>query len=822
MRFEFSAANTESDVEQFFVLPLLARGEYLAIPDTAIKTKHSLATYVIDKGRTRKRYVPDYVIYSDGVPIVVIEVKNPEDTLDDAHSEAQLYALELNKRFRSGANPVEWVISTNGRDLYLGKWDQQNPLIKTSIDKLHLGSKQLETVRTYIGWDSIQASAADAIAELLPNKWSMPSEFLGENRVTLAKAGHNSLFEELDPLLRRYFNPRDKQYEEEIIKHAYVTTEEVTKYERSFEDFIRTRVIPSSDEKGELITTTKRSSPNFDGRLEKLSGRNQPFMQLVIGGVGSGKTSFIKRYFNYIMNPSLRDSTVYCRINFNNASDELGDVQAWVCNAFIECIKENFSHIIDTSTEEGLISVFSKEIRDRSGAYSLLKKSSMSKYNERLANDLLDWISDPILFAKSLARAISGDRSLALIIVFDNVDRRDREAQLKIFQTGNWFMNLTRSICIMTLRDETFEVYKDEKPLDAFLKTSNFYIRPPRFIDMVSKRLDLVISHIAKLGEKTLQYDIEGLGTVRYPATALGSYLTAVYVDLFRKKRKITLVLEGLSGKNARRSLEMFGAVLTSAHFDTRDFTNAALTQGAHHIQEAVLLRALMRTNYLYFKPGHGFVRNIYDFPLDNERPSHFLKFEILKFLVENRKKMGDTRYEGYFTCDYICKSMESRGFLYDDVRRTINSLILDELIVSEDLTSRPVQPQTSVRVRSSGYIHMKILAQRLEYVASCALITPVADEKVAGKIGPLWQINDPHNDARGRSKRDSAFHFLEYLRDCVEEHQGGGVGLAQPDRIGALMVYYASEALKFSGDPSSVPIKNDVQEKEYDRLFAD
>lgn len=145
-------------------------------------------------------------------------------------------------------------------------------------------------------------------------------------------------------------------------------------------------------------------------------------------------------------------------------------------------------------------------------------------------------------------------------------------------------MNLTKSICIMTLRDETFEVYKDKKPLDAFLKTGNFYIRPPRFIDMVAKRLDLGIKHLEKFEGKTHRYEIEGLGTVTYPATAPGSYLTSVYADLFRKKRKITLVLEGLSGKNARKSLEMFSALLTSVHFDTRNFTSSALTDGEHHI----------------------------------------------------------------------------------------------------------------------------------------------------------------------------------------------------------------------------------------------
>ncbi|MBO6717772.1 MAG: type I restriction enzyme HsdR N-terminal domain-containing protein [Rhizobiaceae bacterium] len=822
MRTEFSAANTESDVEQFFLTPLMTEGHFLGIPETSIRTKESLAVYEIDKGRTRKRYVPDYVIYSEGIPVLIVEAKSPEESLEDAYAESQLYALELNKNFPSETNPARWVLVSNGRELYCGRWDQAKPVCRFQTSEISVGTKALAVLRDHIGWDNLQLVAAKAIVDLLPSEWTLPSEVLGENRVTLAKAGHNSLFEELEPLLRRYFNPRDKEFEDEIIKNAYVNTEEVTKYERNFEDFLRNRIIPASDSAGREIETTKRGAPNFGRKLEVLSSRRQPFMQLVIGGVGAGKTSFLKRYFNYLISDEIKERIVYFRINFNNASEDLSDIRDWVCNSFVECVRDNFAHVVDTRTEEGLLSVFSGEIRDKAGAYSLLRKSSEQNYLERLGNDMLEWMSKPEVFAKNLARCIAGDRALILVVAFDNVDRREREAQLKIFQTGQWFMNMTKSVCIMTIRDETFEVYKDEKPLDAFLKTGNFYIRPPRFVDMVTKRLNLAISNIENLSAKHFTYEIEGIGRVKYPATSLGSYLTAVYVDLFQKKRRITLVLEGLSGKNARRSLEMFSAVLTSAHFDTREFTSAALTAGAHHIQETTLLRALMRTNYLYFKPGHGFVRNIYDFPLSSERPSHFIKFEILRFLVENRKKMGDTRYEGYFSVEYICKRMNGMGFVQSDTISVLSAMLADELIMSEELTLAPVSFNTAVRVRSSGYIHYRILAQRTEYISSCALVTPLSDAKTAERIGRLWHIVDPKTDARGRSKREAAYHFIEYLKDRVTDHATINVGIVEQERPGALMVRFAEEALNFSSDPTQVVESSATQEMEFDRLFAE
>jgi hypothetical protein len=820
MRTQFSTANSETDVELFLIQPLLTQPHALGIPETALRTKESLAVYEIDKGRTRKRYVPDYIVYCQGLPIFVLEAKRPDESIDDGFAEAQLYALELNKKFGTGVNPARLVACTNGIDIALGFWDDEKPRVLEKTSTLQVGSKNLERAKKIAGWESIQEIAYKCVESIRPSNYYLPSTFLGENRVNLAKAGHNSLYEELDPILRRFFDPKDKEHEDDIIKNAYVTTDEVTKYERSFEDFLRARIIPTYDDKGIEVETSKKKSERFTNKLDSLVNLNNPYMQLIIGGVGSGKTSFLKRYFNYVIDAQLSDKIVYCRINFNQASDDLQDIRSWVCWQFVELVRERFLHIIDFQSETGLRSVFSKEIKDNQGAYNWLKKASEEKYIERIATDILGWMRDPEVFARSLARSLGGDRARTLVIAFDNVDRRDRESQLKIFQTGQWFMNLTRAVCLMTLRDETFEIYKNEKPLDAFLKTGNFYIRPPRFVDMVSKRLDLVINYLSRQSKKTNSYEIDGLGKVTYPATAIGSYLTAVYVDLFRKKRGITLILEGLSGRNARKSLEMFSSVLTSAHFDTRDFTSSIITQGQYHIQESVLLKSLMRTNYLYFTPNHGFVRNIYDFPPNCIDSGHFLKFELLRYLVVNRKQRGDTRYEGYYSIRYLTQIMSNKGFLPEDVPHAVDWLIGDGLAISENLTLQPVDDSTSVRATASAYVHYEILTGRTEYIASCALVTDLSSNELARDIAQKWQISPELFDAKAAAKKQTAFLFINYLEGRAAEHKGKGVGLAPSERIGAHLIRKGREALSFTHSGVADMTRHNEEVKEFDRLF--
>ena len=45
---------------------------------------------------------------------MVIEAKSPTQNVDEAMQEASLYALELNKKYESGINPVKYVVGCNG------------------------------------------------------------------------------------------------------------------------------------------------------------------------------------------------------------------------------------------------------------------------------------------------------------------------------------------------------------------------------------------------------------------------------------------------------------------------------------------------------------------------------------------------------------------------------------------------------------------------------------------------------------------------------------------------------------------------------------
>jgi len=127
---EKSALRNESDVEQFFVARLL---KDLGYKDTNILTKHAIPAYVIGKGQKRQSHIPDYQLRTGKTPVLIIEAKHPEESIDKYTTEAQDYATVVNRGF-IGKNPIQFVLATNGIKTKLAKVDENKPVLELNFD----------------------------------------------------------------------------------------------------------------------------------------------------------------------------------------------------------------------------------------------------------------------------------------------------------------------------------------------------------------------------------------------------------------------------------------------------------------------------------------------------------------------------------------------------------------------------------------------------------------------------------------------------------------------------------------------------------------
>lgn len=763
--------NNESDVEQKYLLPFLCHPSFVGIPKNWVRTKEYMAPTEEDKKAGRKKgYIPDYSIWLRGLPIVIVEAKSPDVAIHVGLDEARSYAFEINKRYPPKVNPITFIVACNGREVALSKWDSEKETLVTLVTECVPGSAVLQTFQKAIGKSGLEALAAELAAHFETRPFSRVARFLGGERKLTELLGVNEFAQDLFPVLLRYFGNEAEEAIDEIIKHAFVSSKELKTYNSILETYLKDRVRLNAMQV-QPIVTDQGAETGITSEIEKFADSPELYgrVQLIIGSVGAGKSIFIRRYADHLMPPELRERIKWVSIDFNQMPPGVEALQTWIADQFVSSFaKENN---IDIYALDELQRIFSVELnRFERGPAKLIRDTQPGEYLRRKSELLTEWSADKTKLMEAVTRHYSGERGFGVVVVFDNVDRRSRDQQLAIFEAAQWLKGVTRSLVLVTLRDSTFEAHRDEPPLDAFVNAVNFYVRPPRFAKVIQKRLELVIKKLAEQVSKRQEYTLTGGARITYPASKLGKYLMSIYLSLFdRRSDNVDFTLEALSSRNVRRALGMFADIIVSPHIPTTHITGTILNPSSWRIPEHHIIRALMRGRYRYFNQRSGYIRNVLAANPKHERPSNFLYADILEFLIRNRRQKIDFTLEGYVLVETLIARMSLLGYDEGDARSAVEQLAQWGLIEPESLVLDKLTDEDAVRVDAAGYVHMKFLCQRLEYLVGISPDLNFALPGVAKEIADIWGGQSDRIDITLASKTKIAAKIADYFEEEYE-----------------------------------------------------
>ncbi len=737
---------SESDVEQKIIFPLLT--DALGYTPFEIKTKDYLAPTDMDKGAGKKvGYYPDYVIYLGGIPVLIIEAKKPLIDCDIGYREARLYAAEINKRYPKSVNPASQILSCNGTEVIFGPWDSESSAERHQVCDLNEGSAALESLKVTQGKKALFPLCEKLRNLLTPSKRFKPLYMIGGPARQNEKIPTNSFAAELAPLLRKYFDPDETAHSSEVIERGYCSTQEITKYNATLESLLKDR-IPDHESFSAVKTTRSKADLVDDAIQSAIDTRGDvpdPFIMLV-GSVGAGKSMFIERYLRHLIDPEIKRNSLWVIVNFNEAPSNLSDVESWMCTQFIYAYSLNNT---DTLSFDNLNRYFSPDIASRkAGVYKLLYENNKQEYELKLSNDLTQWSDDPVKLSSGIIRYYVKDKNIPVIVVFDNVDRRDRDQQLQIFQSVQWFRHKNKCFTVLSLRDETFDAYKDQPPLDAFLKPFAFRITAPSFITVARKRLELALEHLTKNAKKTQIFTLANGATVTYPSDNIGRYLMAIYISIFNPKRNIRVILEALSGRNIRKALEMFTEILMSGYLPEELLLS--MSEGSErYIPEWQIIKILMRTNYKYYAVGHGYIANIFDVPEESGTANNFLMVEIIDYLASNRKKHTGFKLEGYYHVPVVIEALSHHGYSTEDMMWALEKCLNHGLIIADHQRSKNITLKDYVKISAAGFYHIRYLSKRTEYLANVAMDTYFSDREKAKRITNIDTDRKSHAQER-------------------------------------------------------------------------
>lgn len=738
---------TESDVEQKLIHPLLV-GEHpsgLGLGALNILTKASIRRFPIGKGNDRKLYYPDYLVLLDGLPLLVVEAKAPGEGVEEAFREARLYSTELNALYPSGLNPLTKILATDGVRIVGGRWDHAEPLVAASLSDLSPANLKMADLSDLLGIGALRKDSARIGGDLKATKYSKPRRLLGGEAVQQGEIGHNTFGATVAADFAHIFNPATEDDRIEIATQGYVPSKRRERYVDPIDKVIRASR-PKFETEAILVEDT--SAPReILSKLKKQKPLEHQVL-LLIGSPGSGKSTFVDHLQYAALPKDIGESTIWARLNMNNAPSVQGEIYDWLRGEIINGCRSAYPDI-DFDELPRLKSVFSAEVRKWEVGVGKLYAADSAVFDVKLAEHIESLLADLQKQAVAYARHCATERGKLLIIVLDNCDKRNRDQQLLMFEAAQWIQKEFRALVILPLREETYDNHRDEPPLDTALKDLVFRIDPPLFHSVLVSRVQLALNELSSSSDKMNSYELPNGFHVRFPDSDKAYYLSAIMNAVFQYDRQIRRIIVGLSASNIRRALELFLEFCRSGHIGEDHIFRIRQSEGKHVIPLSLVVRVLLRMNRRFYDSDSSYVKNLFALHHRDERPSYFPRFIILRWLSVRFSQQGPSQLKGYFQIADIVRDLSLFGLESAVVLREVEYLAKAQCIITEDFRTELLSQEDLVRLGPAGFVHLELL-ENADYLAAMAEDTWFEDEnaakRVADRIRKLEQQFDVAN----------------------------------------------------------------------------
>jgi len=709
----------ESDVEQKFILQLLTNSQPFGLGYSLcdFRTKSDLRLLEIDKGSAKKLYYPDYMVILHGLPVLVIEAKHPDNNdLEEALREARLYANEINALFPSQYNPCRKLIATNSLRTLCSAWDDNSISLEIFSDEIEASHPKLAQLVDFACKPKL-VRFADSEQKKLRGKteFKRPTNLLGGRSVRHEELKLNSFGNTLALEYRHLFNPESKAERRTIVEKAYVSSTRRLRHVDPIDRIIRAAKPPSITDAHQLYSSEPHELLNtLSSKLEL-----QHQLLLLIGGVGSGKSTFVDYLKDVALPQELKDLTLWVSIDMNLSPLSRDTIYPWLKEGVIEGIKEHHSEI-DFDSLEFLEKLYGIELRRiRKGPAAYFEKET-EKYKSLLADELIRLQTEKDETLNAYNRHFCAERGKLLIVLLDNSDKRNRDDQLLMFDVAKWLQKTCKCLVFLPIRDTTYDHHRKEPPLDTVIKDLVFRIDAPLFMDVLYKRVKLALSEMNCEGSNSLSYDLPNGFRVEYPQSEQAFYLACILRSLFQNDALFRRIVSGIAGSDIRKGLEIFLDFCKSGHIQEDEIFKIRHSKGDHILPKHIVTRVLFRGNRRYYHDANSIVKNIFASYPEDIQPDPFARLAILSWLKKNYRIKGPSGALGYHKAATLITDLVTYG--HDERRLTneIYALIRAGCIISESQNVDALAIEDLISIAPSGHVHLDLL-MNLDYLSTCS-----------------------------------------------------------------------------------------------------
>ncbi len=111
-------------------------------------------------------------------------------------------------------------------------------------------------------------------------------------------------------------------------------------------------------------------------------------------------------------------------------------------------------------------------------------------------------------------------------------------------------------------------------------------------------------------------------------------------------------------------------------------------------------------------------------------------------------------------------RELQKQGYVPQDTLSALNYLLKRQLITADHLNFSGVKEDDSVKISASGFMHLRFLPARLEYLFGVLPTTPIFDEHVGTTLAYYVTRENSRGQISAKEKATAVEVFYKYLFD--------------------------------------------------------
>ncbi|KAB2771852.1 ATP-binding protein [Brucella anthropi] len=530
-------------------------------------------------------------------------------------------------------------------------------------------------------------------------------------------------------LFAQFFSRLSNDQDKEMLRECFVETAESHKADLELEKIIQNVLNNVSS-----IATNRGGE--LQDQIERAIAAQRAETVLLIGNKGSGKSTFIDRFFEHILPQTIRKKCLLARVDLAESTGSQASAIDWCILQLRDTLEKGITSGPAPSYDELQGIFFNEYQRMSKGPLKHLYDSDKNAFKIEFGRHIEKRReTHPDEYVRLLLARAAKNNGLLPCIVFDNTDQFPLEIQDNVYQLAHSLESAAPVFNIVPITDRSVWRLSKAGALQSYTSRS-FYLPVPDAKQIISRRVNFIKEKLGGERRATEAYfSRRGFRVQINDIRIMADTVEKVFVE----NDYVTGLIGRLGNFDIRRMLKLAERIFVSPELKVDDIIKSTFGGPGVTADRLRTHRALIKGEYDRLSEAENdFVTNV--FVTDQTKPgSPLLPYYCLWTLRQklNASKAGESD-DRHWLADDLCSYFDQCGVPEDITVRALRRMYKRGLIETLDPNAEDVELSDRVAIKESGIAHLELILGSSVYLEQTALVTGFADQATRDEIKKL------------------------------------------------------------------------------------